>query len=169
MGTVYLQFEPTAFKLDPTNPPQFVFTAGSNFPVDGIAFDGGSTDEIAYIKFRATDYGSGNVTLGLDWYADSASSGNVVWGAQLAAITPDTDSQDIETKAFATANTVTDSHLGTTGQRIHRAVITISNLDSLAADDWVIIKVYRDASDTGTDTMTGDAIITFATVSYSDT
>jgi hypothetical protein len=113
-------------------------------------------------------YGSGNLTVDIDWYADTASTGNIIWGAAIAAITPDSDSQDVETDSLATANTVTDSHLGTTGQRLHRCSITVSNLDSLAAGDDVRMRIYRDADD-GSDTMTGDAILTRVTVSYSDT
>lgn len=168
MATVKQQLSPRAFIPASTNGAAFKVVAGTNFPVLSLAFDGGSTDETVYTTFRAASYGSGNLTLKLNWYADTASSGDVVWGAAIAAITPDTDSQDVETKSFATANTVTDSHLGTTGQRLHTCTIVISNLDSLAADDLVALQIYRDASDTGTDTMTGDACLLWAELSYSD-
>ena len=169
MATIYHHLYPEQAQFAAANFPQFVRNLGSNFPVSGLAFDGGSTDENAYFKLIATSYGSGNVTVTVYWYADSASSGNVVWGAALSAITANTDTQDIETDAFATANTAQDAHLGTTGQRLHSIDITVSNLDSLAADDHVVLQIYRDASDTTNDTMTGDAIITMLRVSYSDT
>jgi hypothetical protein len=140
---------------------------GTNFPVHGHLFDAAS-DEAAFFYFTAFNYGSGNLTVDLEWYADTAASGDVVFTAALAAITPDTDTQDIETKAFATANTVTDSHLGTTNQRLHRATITVSNLDSIAARDWCCLRVTRDA-DNGSDTLTGDVMLTKVVVSYSDT
>jgi hypothetical protein len=149
------------------NFPQYLRIVGTNFPVSSLAYDA-ATKETAFWKLRASNYGSGNLTLDIDWYADTATTGDVVWGAQIAAITPDTDTQDVETKAFATANTVTDSHLGTTGQRLHRATLTISNLDSLAANDDVCIAIYRDAA-AGADTMAGDALLALATLSYSDT
>lgn len=142
--------------------------SGTNFPVPVLAFDGGSSDEKACFYTRMTNYGSGNLTCEIDWYADTASSGDVVWGASIAAITPETDTQDIETKALGTQNTVTDSHLGTTGQRLHRASITISNLDSVAADDWVCLEIERVAS-SGSDTMSGDAFLVILHLSYSDT
>ncbi len=153
------QFLSTAFPAAVKN--------GTNLPVFGLAYDAAS-DEAAFWLFRAVSYGSGNLTVTVDWYADTASSGDVIWGAQLAAITPDTDTQDVETKALATANTVTDTHLGTTGQRLHRASITVSNLDSLAANDDVWLRIYRDADAAG-DTMTGDAILVSVGVAYSDT
>lgn len=145
--------------------PQYVKNNGTNFPVSGLAFDA-ATDEAAFWKFLAVDYTSGNLTLDLFWYADTATSGNIVWDAQIAAITPETDTQDVETKTFAAISSVTDSHLGTTGQRLHKATITLSNLDSLAADDVVWLRVNRDANN-ASDTMAGDAILTLVQLSYS--
>jgi hypothetical protein len=167
VATVYIPLDPAAAIFRTTAFPALVQANGTNIPVRGLAFDA-STDEVAWFRFRAVRYGSGNLTLDLDWYADTASTNSVVWGAAIAAITPDSDSQDIETDSLATAQTVTDAHLGTTGQRLHRAVLTISNLDSIAADDYVVLQVYRDA-DNGSDNMTGDAILVWATLSYSDT
>lgn len=169
MATVFQYFQPEEAQFLSANFPQYLKNLGTNFPVSGLAFDGGSTDEDCFYKFVATNYGSGNLTLTVYWYADTATSGNVVWGARLAAITANTDSQDIETKSFATAQTAQDAHLGTTGQRLHSIDITISNLDSIASGDVCWLHVYRDASDTVNDTMTGDAIITALRLSYSDT
>lgn len=167
MATVIQTFKPeTAAYLSSTF-PAYVKTNGTNFPVTGLAYDA-AADEAAFWKFRAAKYGSGNLTVDIEWYADTASANDVVWGAAIAVITPNTDTQDVETKAFATENTVTDSHLGTTGQRLHRATITVSNLDSLALDDDVWIRIRRVGS-SGSDTMSGDAIMTEFAVSYSDT
>lgn len=168
MATVYRELAPEDAIFGSAAAAEYKKINGTNFPVSGLYFDA-SNDESAYFKLRAIRYGSGNLTLELDWYADTASSGDVVWGAQIAAITPNSDTQDVETDGLATAQTATDSHLGTTGQRVHRApAIAISNLDSLAADDWVMVRVYRDA-DAGGDGMAGDAILTLVTLSYSDT
>jgi hypothetical protein len=167
MATVKISLHPRAAIPASSNGAQHKVVDGTNFPVPSLAFDA-STEESVFFTFRAASYGSGNLTLTLNWYADTASSGDVVFGAAIAAITPNTDSQDIETKAFATAQTVTDSHIGTTGQRLHECAITISNLDSIAANDWVVLKLYRVAADAG-DTMTGDALVTMAELSYSDT
>lgn len=166
MATVYQQLDPGSAQFLATAFPALT-RGGTNLPVVGLAFDA-AADEAAFWAVRAVNYGSGNVTVDIDWYADTATSGAVVWAVQLAAITPDTDTQDVETDTLATANTVTDTHLGTTGQRLHRAVVTVSNLDSLAAGDDVWLRVARDA-DNASDTATGDVILTAVTVSYSDT
>jgi len=170
MGTVIIELEPMAASFLATEFPQIKHVNGTASPVDSLAYDDGaaSTAEAAFWDFIAHSYGSGNLTLDILWYADTASSGDVVWGAAIAAITPNTDTQDVETDALATASTVTDSHLGTTGQRLHSCTITISNLDSIAAGDHVRLKVYRDA-DAGGDTMSGDAHLVRLKLSYSDT
>jgi hypothetical protein len=156
------QFLATAF-------PQFTKVNGTNFPVSGLAYDA-TTDEAAFWKVLAVSYGSGNLTLDLYWYADTASTLNVVWEAQITAITPNTDSTDVETDSLATLNFVQDTHLGTTGQRVHQCAITISNLDSIAASDLVFVRIARDANSTSsTDDMAGDAILLGAQLSYSDT
>lgn len=167
MATIYRELHPEAAQFLASVFAQLVRVAGTNYPVSSLAFDA-ATDEAAFWKLRASAYGSGNLTGSIDWYADTASSGVVRWEAAIAVITPDTDTQDIETKAFATVQTVDDTHLGTTGQRLHRAVITISNLDSLAADDVLWVRIRRIGSNAA-DTMAGDAMLTLLTVSYSDT
>lgn len=167
MAVVYHEFAALAGEVRTSAFPGLVKANGSNIPIPGYAFDA-STDESLYFYFDAVGYGSGNVTVDLLWYADTASTNTVVWGAQLAAITPNTDSQDIETDALATAATTATTHLGTTGQRLHKTTITISSLDSLAARDFVMLRVYRDA-DSGTDTMSGDAVLVYVSASYSDT
>lgn len=166
MATVTQHLDPGAAQFLSTAFPALVRN-GTNFPITGLAYDA-TGDEAAYWALRATNYGSGNLTVKLHWYADTATSGAVVWGVQLAAITPNTDTQDVETKTLATANTATDTHLGTTGQRLHEIDVTVSNLDSLANGDAVWLRIYRDADAAG-DTMAGDAILTGVTVSYSDT
>jgi hypothetical protein len=169
MATVRIPLAPEEAQFLASAFPQFLKANGTSIPISGLAYDA-STDEAAFWKFKAINYGSGNITLVIRWYADTATSANVVWEAQLAAITPDTDSQDVETKALATLNFVQDTHLGTTGQRVHTCSITISNLDSIAANDVCWLRIARDANGTNaTDDMTGDAILIEAEIQYSDT
>jgi hypothetical protein len=167
MGTIYQVLLPEEAQFKTTAFPQYVRNQGTNFPASGLAYDAAAIED-AFFKLRAILYGAGDLTLDLEWYADTATSGVVRWIAQIAAITPNTDTQDVETDTLATANTVDDTHLGTTGQRLHRATITVTNLDSLAADDVVWLRIGREANHAN-DTMTGDAILVQATLSYSDT
>ncbi len=169
MATVHIPVHPRSAVAGSSGGARPDVVIGTNFPIPVLGFAGGTVDNHAYWTFRAVEYGSGNLTLDIDWYAETASSGVVRWGAQIAAITPNTDTQDIETDAFATATEVNDTHLGTTDKRLHRATLTITNLDSLAADDWFVLHIYREASDTGNDTMTGNALMALSNLSYSDT
>lgn len=167
MATVKHVFLPDDAVYRTTNFPQLTRAQGSDFPVTKLLFDA-AVDEAAFWQIPAVFYGSGNLTITLYWYAETATSGDVIWGAQLAAVTPNTDSGSVETKALASANTATDTHLGTTAKRLHSVDITLSNLDSLAADDMAFIRIYRDA-DAGGDTMTGDASLLSVVAAYSDT
>jgi hypothetical protein len=169
VSTVKQHFEPEAGQFrSGTVGPQYYRADGTNFPVTGFYFDA-STEETVYFRSRAFNFGASNtsITVLISWYADTASSGDVIWGVSFAAITPNTDTQDIETKAFATEVTVTDSHLGTVGQRAHDISVANSNIDSAGPDDILIMRVARKAS-AGGDTMTGDAILTMIDISYSD-
>lgn len=164
MGTAYVTLKPNAAAFLGSTFPQRLNTLGTNIPVPGLAYDA-AADEAAFWRFIATGYASGNISADIYWEADNATSGDVVWGAAIACITPNTDSQDIETDSLATENTVTDTHLGTTGQRLHLCTITISNLDSIADGDEVAIRIRRVGS-SGSDTMSNDAILVAVRLSY---
>lgn len=169
MATVKHRFGPRDAQYPATVYAQYKAVSGTNFPVESLAFDA-ALDEAVFFQFPAINYGSGNVTVRIRWYADTATTALVVtFDAALAVITPEADTQDIETKAFATANTVDDTHLTTTGQRLHECTITVSNLDSLVAEDWVVLRLRRLGQTSGTDSLTGDVLVTEVGVDYSDT
>jgi len=147
--------------------PEFRRVQGTNFPVAELLFDA-AADEWAYWQLPALDYSSGNLTVTIEWYAVNATSGTVTWQVRLGAITPETDTQDVETKALATLNYVQDTHLGTTSKRLHRCTVTLSNLDSLANLDAIWLGISRDADGTNAaDSMANDAAFVRAIVSYS--
>lgn len=167
MATIYQPFLAQDAVFGSTSFPQLIKTLGTNFPVMGLSFDA-STKETCFFEWPAISYGSGNLTLEVIWYAANATSGDVIFGAQITAITPNSDSTDVEGDSLATANTVTDTHLGTTSKRLHSCSITISNLDSIAAGDRIWMAFYRDAA-AGGDTMANDCVVTDLLLSYSDT
>ena len=167
MATVRLNLVPEEAQFLASAFPAYDKVNGTNFPVTRLLYDQ-NTDEKAYWKFEAVNYGSGNITCDLIWYAVNATTGAVSWEVALAAITPESDSQDAESKAFATALTVDDSHLGTTSKRLHKATITISNLDSIAAGDEVWVRVARLGSHAN-DSLANDVALTEVRLSYSDT
>lgn len=143
--------------------PQYLKVDGTNFPVSLLAFDE-TTVETVFYKFTPSNYTSGNLTLDIYWYAASATSGNVVWGGAIAAITAG-DAQSVETKAFATQSTATSGANGT-AKGLNKATVTISNLDSIASGDIVWLQLQRVAN-SGSDTMAGDAYMVYAQITWS--
>lgn len=169
MATIYHTLKPDEAQPLATAFPASVKNNGTNFPVFGLAYND-TTQESAYWSFVAIGYGSGDLTLDIYWYADTATSGNIVWESQLACIAANTDTTDVETKTPGSLNYIQDTHLQTTGQRLHKATITITNKDSIAAGSMCWLKIARDADGTSaTDDMTGDGILVQAILSYSDT
>ncbi|MWA08761.1 hypothetical protein [Streptomyces sp. BA2] len=167
MANVRLDLDPEQATFLGSAFPQYDKFNGTAFPVSGLRYDAAGT-ETAYWKLDSFGYGSGNITCDLLWQAENATSGVVRWEVAIAAITADTDSQDVTTKAFATVQTVDDTHLGTTGKRVMLATVTISNLDSIAASDLVWVKIAR-LGGHANDTMANDAWLIQARLTYSDT
>jgi hypothetical protein len=90
------------------------------------------------------------------WMSNALNAQNVVWGAQLAAITPNADLIPLTGKTWAAASTVTTANNTAEARRVTESLITLANLDSVAAGDLVLLRIYRDAPN-GSDTLTVDA------------
>lgn len=142
------------WEKDATAPPGLGWDVSRPY----LTFDA-ATDEIAYFTFDLpADYSSAPV-LRVVWSADSATSGNVIFACEVMAYTPETDSADYATDSYDTVNTAAaDSHLGTTAGRLHTHDITLTNADSMAAEDRVTLKFRRDA-DNASDTLAGDVFV----------
>ena len=139
-------------------------SGGSAYPIDRLSFAAATAGQSAAVRFKASNYGSGNLTLVIRWYA-AATTGDVQWNAQIVAISPG-DAQSVLTDALATAtNTVTTVNGTTNG--LNTTSVTISNLDSLAADDEVWLVITRNNG--GSDTMSGAALLLGFELQYSDT
>jgi hypothetical protein len=163
MATVSVPFDVGAALVGTANIPELITTQGTDFPVLGYAF--GVANEAIFLRFTAQNYGSGNVSLLLDWYARTVgtTTGSVTWGGALSVLTP-SDGTSILTDSYATENTQSSTTNGT-GNGIVRATVTISNLDSLAAGDSVSLRIRS----TTFSSFSGDAVLIGATVTYSDT
>ena len=124
-----------------------------------------STDEHLQFSFRMPqDYSSGPV-LKLLWKANAVTNA-VVWGARLSAITAD-DADTPNEHAFATANYQATNVNTTEARRLTATSITLTNADSVAANDLVILQIFRDADGTGgTDSCTVDAELVGITLEY---
>jgi hypothetical protein len=129
------------------------------------AFDA-TTSEMCYWSFRMPgDYASAPV-LKVQYKMASATSGTFGLLVRLAAVT-DGDATDVDAKAFATVNTITAVTVpGTAGYLDEISSGTLTNADSLAANDFTVLMLARD---TANDTATGDAEVIAVTLEYTTT
>jgi hypothetical protein len=130
------------------------------------SFDATGEEWLTFQFRMPDDYASAPVAK-IQWKAASATSGAVVWGVQLAAVTPGDAVIVTSAKAFATVNTATTTAPGTAGY-VTETSIALSNADSVAAGDFVVMRVARVAADAG-DTATGDADLVMTGLSYTTT
>jgi hypothetical protein len=127
-----------------------------------LCFDA-SSEEWCTWQFRMpADYASAPVAK-IAWKATSATSGGVVWDVRVSATTPG-DTQDVDAQDFDSANTATGTAPATAGYLVETSV-TLTNADSVAAGDFVVIRVARAAAN-GSDTATGDAELVAVGLTY---
>jgi hypothetical protein len=126
-----------------------------------------ATDEHLWWAFRMpANYASGGAVK-LAWMANTASANSVVWGASLGAVSAGDADTPVE-HANAAASTATTAADNTEARRLLATSITLSNLDSVAAGDYVFLLVYRDP-DNGSDTLAADAELIGAVFEYTTT
>lgn len=116
-------------------------------------FDAATEEWVSWSFRMPADYASAPV-LKVPYKMAAATTGDVVWAGSLAAVTAG-DSTDVDAKVFATANTATVTVPGTAGF-LAEASITMTNADSVAAGDFVVVRLARQGA-AGGDTATGDA------------
>ena len=122
-----------------------------------LAFDA-ATDETAYWTDVAPQGLTGTITVLIYYAMASATSGNIIWQAQLEAVT-DGDATDLDsTTSFDTANSSATTAVPGTAGYIDVVSITMTNADSLAAGDYYRLSVNRDANN-ASDTASGDAYV----------
>ena len=127
------------------------------------AFDAATREQLMWSFRMPADYASAPV-LRVQYKMASATSGNVIVEARLAAVT-DGDATDLDAKAFAAANTSSATAVPGTAGHLDEITLALANADSVAAGDFVIVYLARDAAN-GSDTATGDMEIVAAALLY---
>lgn len=142
--------------------PQFNIVQGTNAPVPSLDF---AVNDIAMWNFIARNYTGGDITVTVQWYSLSATTGNVKWEASLGAITGSSDTTNVQTKAYAAATSTQTATSGST-KALNLTTITItgSSLDSIADGDYVQFQIKRI---TATSEMTGSAALLLVNVAWS--
>lgn len=129
------------------------------------AFDAAADESLMWSLYMPGDYASAP-SLDVLYKMASATTGAVRFEGRLAAIT-DGDATDGDAKAFATTNSVGDTVPATTAGKVGGFSIALTNADSLAANDFVVVQLRRDADGTtGTDDATGDCEVISVRLSY---
>lgn len=142
-----------------TNSPPYFFQ---------LAFDAAADEECAWSFQMPGDYASGPI-LDILFKMTSATTGAVRFEGRIAAVTPG-DATDVDAKAYATTNSNGVTVPATTAGKLGSLSVTLTNADTLAADDLVIVQLRRDADGTtGTDDATGDCEVVSARLRYTTT
>jgi len=157
MATIILPI--SGAMLDATTPPGIAFINSRM----KLLFDA-DTAEICYWIFRMpADYSSGLIAK-LQYSMVSATANEVEFEISVMAVTPD-DAADIDTNSYASVNNGSETVPGTAGY-MSEISVALSNADSVAAGDWVCIRIARDADDGTNDDATGDAELWNVSLEY---
>ena len=155
-GTVIL---PVPGTFDDTNPPGVNFANSRAF----VTFDD-TTAETMFWTFRMPANYSSTPVAKLQYCMASATTGTVEFEVSVMAVS-DGDSADVDTDSFDTVNTGSATVPGTAGY-LDEISIALSNADSVAAGDLVVVQVARDADDGTNDTATGDLELRAVSLEY---
>lgn len=133
------------------------------------AFDAAADESLMWQFQMPADYSSSPV-LKCTYKMASATTGSVRVEGRLAAYTPGTDTNDADAKAFATTNSAGQTVPATTAGKEATISITLTNADSVAAGDFCIVQLRRDADGTtGTDDAAGDMEVVSVWLEYTTT
>lgn len=101
---------------------------------------------------------TGTMTAVVTYIMASATSGTVEFEVSVEAVT-DGDATDLDAgDSFDSVNTGTETVPATAGY-MSQISVTLTNQDSVAAGDYVRIKLSRDSDDGTNDTATGDCYV----------
>lgn len=121
------------------------------------------TDESAVFGgFMPRHYDGGGVTVTIGWMATdtTVTPHNCIWDVSFMSVSADAD--DLDSKAFAAVNSVTDQEASASGE-VAYATVTFTDgadMDSVAAGEYFRLKLNRDANN-GSDNLTDDAEMVF--------
>ena len=122
------------------------------------------TDEHIYYQFLMPDNYASAPVVDVYYKAASSTADTVAFGAQLAAVTS-ADETDLDANLLDSANGGTSTSPATAGW-MDIVSITMTNADSVAANDFVILCVYRDISE---DDAAGDLEVPLVVLRYTST
>lgn len=123
--------------------------------IDVMDFDDTTQETLYFVFEMPRNYAAGGVTVYAAWMATSATTGTIGWDISFACMND--ANQDVDSLAFATAQTITAATVDGTSGKIKTTNVAITNganMDSTAAGEWCCMRIRRDVAN---DTATGDA------------
>lgn len=138
-------------------PPASNFaTLDTRNSVPVLDFDAGTDESAVFGGVLPNNYAGGGLTVTLVWMATSATTGDVVWNADIER--HQDDAFDIDSDGFAGANSATGTTASASGEQQYTDITFTdgADMDSLGAGESFRLKITRDA-DNGSDNMAGDA------------
>ena len=106
------------------------------------------------------------MTVSIGWMATDATvaPGTVRWDVSFKSFSDDAD--DIDSKAFHTAGSVTSTEASVSGELQYADIPFADNaaIDATAAGEYFRLKVTRDANHGSDDTLGGDAELLFVSI-----
>ena len=122
-----------------------------------LSFDDTTPESMVFSSVLPEDYDGGGVTVNIDWVAETAISGDVVWGVEVERL--NASGHDIDSDSFAAQQTDTDTTAGTSGVISRSSIsLTQAQADGWEAGDSFRLRISRVAA-SGSDTMVDDAQI----------
>jgi len=121
-----------------------------------LDFDADTDESAVFGGVLPNNYAGGGLTITLVWMATTATTGDVVWNADIER--HQDDAFDIDADGFAGANAATGTTASASGEQQYTDITFTSgsDMDDLAAGESFRIKITRDANN-ASDTMANDA------------
>ena len=128
-------------------------------------FGGGSSDSFLDFYGVLIGYDGGGLTVSPKW-AGLASSGDVVWRAAIRRIADDAEDVDTTAHTYSYQSSGAVAAPSAIGEFSYDSITLTdgSQMDSLANNEFFIMRLQRNASDTGNDTMAAAAQLANATI-----
>lgn len=159
VASAYTRIPVQEAKLPSTNPAR-IDASGQCFM---LLFDPTTSQSAIWSFVMPQDYGSGLTVRILFTMASTQSGTNTVTFDAYIQKDTEGDAEDVDTSGFAAANAATETLLNNqTAGYVRSLTITCTNADSVAAGDFVQLKIDRDIADTAS----GDAEIRGILVEY---
>ena len=149
-GNTLLVFGPMSNQPPATNYPALVSRNAHLV----LSFNDATAQSAQFQGVMPRAYANGGISCVIAWAADTATTGNVVWGISLERHRPGT----LGTDSFGSEFTTTGAAPGTAGNLAYTTIALTdgTQMNSVVSSDHFRVKLRRVAAD-GSDTMTGNA------------